>query len=144
MSDLIANSVYAPVLDEITEYIESPGKELWQEINSYIHEKYKARAKIQYSPCAGKKGWNVKYQKAGKALCTLYPEKNYFVSLVVIKPTLAQILPGIEKGMHPVILDLTARTKPYIGGIWLMLPVTDKAMLESVKRLIDLKVNFKE
>ena len=43
---------------------------------------------LSYSNCAMDKGiwkgWNVKYKKSGKALCTLYPKQGYFQALVVI------------------------------------------------------------
>jgi AraC family transcriptional regulator len=28
------------------------------------------------------KGWNVKYRKGGRALCSLYPKQGYFLALV--------------------------------------------------------------
>lgn len=29
-------------------------------------------------------GWNIKYKKSGKSLCTLYPMKVYSIALVVV------------------------------------------------------------
>jgi hypothetical protein len=28
------------------------------------------------------RGWNIKYQKSGKSICTIYPQQGYFLALV--------------------------------------------------------------
>ena len=30
------------------------------------------------------KGWNVKYKKSGKSLCTLYPKQGYILALMPV------------------------------------------------------------
>ena len=46
-------------------------------------------SKIAYSNCAMDnnvwRGWNIKYQKSGKSLCTIYPQQGYFLALVPCK-----------------------------------------------------------
>lgn len=133
------NGAAAPSFDEITGYIEPPARTWWQDINGFLQEQYKSKPKIVYSTCAGKPGWNVKYQKSGKALCTLYPEKNCFIALVVIPVDLAPLVTGAETPFHPHILEQLQRGKPFNGTFWLMIPVNEAAALESVKDLIELK-----
>lgn len=41
---------------------------------------------MDYSTCSFQPGWNVKYKKGGKSLCTLYPMDGYFIALVVVGP----------------------------------------------------------
>ena len=139
MSDLIQNKAVVPTFEEITGYIERPARGWWQDLNGYLQEQYKSSPKIIYSICAGKPGWNVKYQKSGKALCTLYPETNCFVALVVISLDLVPLVRGAEKPFHPQILDQLQRGKPFNGTYWLMITVDGEAALESVKDLIELK-----
>jgi hypothetical protein len=81
-NDLILDGSHMPDYDEIAGYINPPAQELWKQVNSFIQERYKASPKTMYSKCSGKPGWNVKYQKSGKSVCTLYPEKDGFVALV--------------------------------------------------------------
>jgi hypothetical protein len=44
------------------------------------------KPKLSYSGCSmdggAWKGWNVKYKKSGKVLCSLYPKQGYFLALV--------------------------------------------------------------
>jgi hypothetical protein len=143
MSDIIANSSKTPTLTDIVDYINPPVRILWQELTDFIKERYRSMPTIQYSVCAGKPGWNVKYQKSGKSICTLYPEKNCFVALVVIKLDLAPVVEKAEPAFHPMILDMVKNNKPFNGTLWLMIPVSDRPVLESVLDLLHLKMSIK-
>jgi hypothetical protein len=143
MSDLIANSSAVPAFDEIVGYINPPVRTFWQEMNEFIQQRYEANPKIQYSTCAGKPGWNVKYQKSGKSICTLYPEKNCFVALIVIKLELALLVEKAEPAFHPLIVDMVKNSKPFNNTLWLMIPVSERPVLESIIDLLILKMSFK-
>lgn len=116
---------------------------LWQDINSFIQEKYKASPKIAYSKCSAKPGWNVKYQKSGKSLCTLYPEEEGFVALVVILLDLVPIIETMSREFETEILNTLKTAKPFNGTLWLMIPVNKEAVLNNVKQLLLLKVGSK-
>jgi len=72
-----------PTLHDMDVFIRNP---LWADVNAYLRQAYAAAPKVSYSGCAGQPGWNVKYQKRGKSLCTLYPMPGFFIALVVIGP----------------------------------------------------------
>ena len=59
---------------------------LLDDMDSHMRDMYKVKPKYAYSSCAMDKniwrGWNIKYQKSGKSLCTLYPQHGYFMALV--------------------------------------------------------------
>ena len=59
---------------------------LFDELDSHLREVYKVKPKIAYSSCAMDnniwRGWNIKYQKSGKSLCTVYPQEGYFLTLI--------------------------------------------------------------
>lgn len=136
--DLIIDSNQVPTVSETGSYIGGAAEALWLEINQYIENRYKIKPKIAYSACSGKPGWNFKYQKSGKALCTLYPEKNRFIVLVVV--TLAFIESLNETGYaNPFIWEIIEEARPFNKTKWLMIPVADRAGLESVLELISLK-----
>lgn len=70
-----------PTIESMNQFV---GSELWQDLNNYLQQTYNAEPKLSYSNCTWQRGWNLKYQKGGKALCTLYPEEGFFIALVVI------------------------------------------------------------
>ena len=141
MDDLILNADYAPSFDEIDSYIQPPARELWLDLHEFIQDTFRAKPKSSYSVCQGKPGWNVKYQKSGKSICTLYPEKNCFIALVVVSLDLVPLLTGAQPALHPHILRLVETAKPFNHTLWLMISVSDREVLESLKDLLVYKKN---
>lgn len=129
-----------PTLDNIREYVHL---ELWQELNSFLQNTYHIQPKLQYSQCSMQPGWNLKYQKSGKSLCTLYPMENYFIALIVIgykEMNEAELLmPLCSKYTQ----TLYQKTPSSIGSRWLMMSVTDRSILEDVINLIQIRVRAK-
>ena len=125
---------------DIAQYIDSV---LWTEINEFLTTNYEVRPNISYSSCSAQPGWNVKYRKSGRSLCTLYPMSGYFIALVVIG----------EKEMNetelllPELSDYTRKlftdTVFSVGGKWLMINVTNQEILNDVKKLIQVRVKIK-
>ena len=84
----------SPALEEIGEYVCNP---VFMQFCLEIMDTYKCHEKIEYSSCSWEKGFNVKFKKAGKSLCTIYPREGYMTVLVVVgnkeKPLVEEILP---------------------------------------------------
>lgn len=115
---------------------------LWKELKSYLEDTYQVSSKMSYSKCSAQPGWNVKYRKGGKSLCTLYPVKDCFIVLVVIGTREeAEVEAAVTLGVFSDYLcRLYQGTAFSCGGRWLMISVTDQAVLEDVKRLIAIRV----
>lgn len=77
----IKNMEYKPAISEISSYIANP---VFDEFCQHMHHTYHAVYKIEYSKDALAPGWNVKFRKFGKALCVIYPHRNYFTVLIVV------------------------------------------------------------
>lgn len=124
------------------------GSDLWHELNVYLQDTYSIQPKMAYSSCSMEnglwKGWNVKYQKSGKALCTLYPRAGHFVAMVVIG---AKEMPEAEL-LIPTCSEYTQKlfhsTKAGVGGKWLAMDVTNNEILSDVESLIALRVRVKK
>lgn len=65
-------ATHIPSWEDIRKYI-GAGKPNWDKFTAYIEETYGVKPKIEYSGCSAQPGWNVKYKKSSKSLCTLYP-----------------------------------------------------------------------
>lgn len=125
-----------PTLVQISSYINNP---LWNELCGFIEERYKAAPKIEYSRCSGAPGWNVKYKKGGKSVCTLYPNSGYFTCLVVIADSKQIEAELILSGCDESIQNLYTATKSVGAGSWLMIDVTSNKILNDTKQLICLR-----
>ncbi|NLI14232.1 MAG: DUF3788 domain-containing protein [Peptococcaceae bacterium] len=137
--DLILDANYTPTYDEIFDYINEPARTLWRDFNSFVQQKYKVSPKITYSKCSGKPGWNLKYQKSGKSLCTLYPERECFIALIVVTLDLVPVIEASSKDFEPYTLGLLRSARPFNGTLWLMVRIENKYILENVKHLLLLK-----
>ena len=72
---------YCPSMEEIDEYVNNPA---FSQFCSYMKEQYVCKEKIEFSSCSWMPGWNIKFKKSGKNLCTLYPNEGYFTALIVV------------------------------------------------------------
>lgn len=131
-----------PSFEDIEKYI-GEGVILWRELLSYIEETYQVQPQMTYSKCAAQPGWNVKYNKSGKSLCTLYPVKGYFIALVVVGAKEETEVELALESFTPYIAGLYRKTPFSCGGHWLMIEVKGKGILNDVKRLINMRVKPK-
>lgn len=141
---LLYGSDREPESENIRSYI-GRAVPMWDELQAYLEEAYRITSKMSYSKCSAQPGWNVKYQKGGKSLCTLYPMEDFFIVLVVIgTKEEAETNAAMALGeFSPYLQDLYGRTAFSCGGRWLMIRVEDRAVLEDVKKLIAIRVRPK-
>jgi len=138
----IFNSTEMPSYEDIEKYI-AEGSQTWLDIREHIEKVYQAKPKMTYSKCSAQPGWNIKYQKKGKSLCTLYPMEGYFIALIVVG---AKEEPEVEMTLEtfsPFVQRLYRNTTFTCGGHWLMIEVKDKAVADDLKRLIAIRAKYK-
>jgi hypothetical protein len=132
---------HIPSFENIREYI-GEAKTVWDELVLYIEETYKTKPQMDYSKCSAQPGWNVKYKKSSKSLCTLYPMPNYFIALVVVGAKEEhEVELAMEAGIFSeYVRELYQKTAFSAMGRWLMIEVKQKDILTDVKRLIEIRV----
>ena len=122
-----------PALEQIAAYIGNP---LWGELRAFMEGAYGVTPQVQYSGCGGAPGWNVKYRKSGRALCTLYPDKGEYTCLVCIGLREEQEAELALLACTDYTRELFHSVKPLNGSRWLMLQINSPERLEDAKRLI--------
>ena len=78
-----------PTLAQVAAFVASP---LWESLCVHVESCYGVLPKIEHSVCSGAPGWNVKYRKGGRALCTLYPAAGYYTCLISVGRREATVL----------------------------------------------------
>jgi len=128
-----------PTKEIIKLYTNNP---LWDELCQHMESQYQSSPVFEYSGCSVP-GWNVKYKKGGRSLCTLYPMENYFIALIVIgereRLETELALPLFTEYLQ----QLYQETKTGMGQKWLMISVTDSDILDDVKKCIAIRRNIK-
>ncbi len=142
VKDLILDANNALVYEDIFSYINEPALTWWKALNTFIQQKYQVSPKISYSKCTAQQGWNVKYQKSGKSLCTLYPEKESFIILIVIKLALVDFIESMVSSYDPSVMEIVRTARPFNGTKWLMIRVESEAIMNNVRDLLVLKLEM--
>ena len=135
------NQSSQPTLENINDFVNS---ELWNELCSFVENTYAVSPKMEYSKCSMQKGWNVKYKKGSKSLCTLYPMDGYFIVLIVIGEKEQIEAELIMPTCSVYTQRLFSKTAFSAGGRWLMIEVKERAILEDVLKLIQVRVKPKK
>lgn len=136
MTNLPRNS-HPPTLEEIGLFVKNP---VFTQFCSEVKERYQCSEKIEYSSCSWEPGWNIKFKKSGKTLCTLYPKEQYFTVMVVVgrkeKEPVEAILPECTSELQ----EIYYQTKEGNGQRWLMVDLEDhEAMYHDLMRLIQIR-----
>ncbi len=138
--DVIHNPNVVPNMSAIRATMSQAAQERWCSLTAHIEETYKSEPLIVYSMCSGQSGWNVKYKKGSKALCTLYPEPDSFIALVVLGQADLVKLDAVRPAYTPYVLELADGARLFNNTKWLMLRVTDDVVLDDVQKLLRLKL----
>lgn len=120
----------------ISKQVHSP---LFDSLCSYLEETYQVKPVVEFSKCTMQYGWNVKYKKGGRSLCTLYPQEGSFLALVVIGTREIAEAEILLPFLTEYVQQAFAETKTGIQQKWLMIEVKNTEVLEDVKQLVALR-----
>ncbi len=133
----IKDKEYCPILEDIGGFINNA---VFLQFCTEIRAKYNSKEKIEFSSCSWEYGWNVKFKKSGKSLCTIYPREGYFTVLVVIGEKEREAVETILHECTPQLREIYHQTKSGNGQKWLMIDLEDKDELYTdIFRLIEIR-----
>ena len=128
---------HIPTEYEMKEYINN---DLWEDFCKYMKNKYNINPKCEFSKCSWEDGWNVKFKKASKSLCTIYPRENYFTMLVVIGKNEKENFEEMLSLFCYEIQQIYNNTEEGNNQRWLMIDLEDKdKRYEDVKKIIEIR-----
>lgn len=102
------NQEEIPILEDFAAYIRNPA---FMQFCSEIKKKGRCNEKIEFSRCSLERGWNVKFKKSRKNLCTIYPSEEYFTVLVVIGSKVKEAVESILYDCAPELRELYEKTR---------------------------------
>jgi hypothetical protein len=143
--DKVYDACRVPSEGNIGEYL-GEAKLIWNELTAWIEETYQIKPQITFSKCTMQPGWNIKYKKSGKALCTLYPMEGYFIALVVVgTKEEEEVKLAMEAGLFTTYITALYEKTAYLPmGRWLMIEVKDKAVLNDIRHLLNIRIKPKK
>lgn len=136
MTDLRDKTV-RPALEDIAAYVGNP---VFRDFCAGLTAQYGCREAIEYSACSMEPGWNVKFRKSGRSLCTIYPRESFFTVMVVIGRREKEAVEAILPDCSPRLREIYAQTREVNGQRWLMIDLEDRDQAyRDVLRLIELR-----
>lgn len=128
---------HIPTEYEIKKYINN---NLYDDFCKYIKNTYNIAPKFEFSKCNWEYGWNIKFKKGSKTLCTIYPRENYFTVLIVIGKKEKENIDNRLYSFSNKIQTIYKETKEGNNQKWLMIDLEDKdKWYEDVKKIIELR-----
>lgn len=129
-----------PTITELVHEVRSP---YWQALCDFIEDTWSATPVMEYSRCTMEPGWNVKYRKGNKAICTLYPRNGYFICMISVGGAFAAEAELALTRCDETIQALYQQAKPVNGSRWLMVEVRSQRILEDLKLLLQIRMKKK-
>jgi len=135
------DSTHEPLESQLRDYVETP---LWDDFDNYLQQTYNVKPKLSYSGCSMQggiwEGWNIKYKKSNKALCTLYPKQGYFIALVAVGIREINEAELLMPSLTDYTQNLFENTVLGHSGKSLAFDVKSTEILDDVKKLVELRL----
>lgn len=130
---------HIPTEYEMKEYINN---DLYDDFYEYMQTTYKIVPKFEFSKCSWEYGWNIKFKKGSKSLCTIYPRENYFTVLVVIGKKEKETFESLLSSFSNDIQQIYKETEEGNNQKWLMIDLEDNdKRYADLKKIIAIKNN---
>jgi hypothetical protein len=111
----------------------------WAELCRYLSEDLRARSELKFY--GTNYGWALRFRKGGRALASLYPDKNRFTVQIVVAE--ADVRKAQLSDLGKNVKEVLENAHPYPEGRWLFIRVKSRKDLLDVRRLVALKAGRK-
>ena len=110
----------------------------WTRLCDYIETNYPDVFEPEWLFGGKKHGWGLRFKKS-KSFCTLIPEMNRLVVLIVFGAEEREQAETILHELSPAVREAYKSATTYHDGKWLALAVEQDGMLRDIERLLTIK-----
>ncbi len=133
----IENRLYQPSMEELRAYTDC---EAFDSLYSDLEREYQPMCKIEYSCDKAFLGWNAKYKKAGRTLCTVYPRRGHFPLLVVVGQREKQRVEALMPSFSAAFQEKYVQTQEGMGQRWLMFDLSScNELYDDILRVVRIR-----
>jgi len=131
---LLIDKEYQPTTTAVLEALGAK-QALWEGLTQFIADNYPIPGEWNFG---GKNyGWNLWYRKSGKTLVTLYPQKGYFVTQIVLGKD--QVVPANALKLGKNVRTVLTETPQLHDGRWLFIKVKTAKDVKDIQQLLQVK-----
>jgi hypothetical protein len=127
-----------PSLKQIESWMGRKAYGFWTRVFKLIAHNYPDVFTPEWLFGGKKHGWSLRYKKS-KSFCTLIPEKNRFVLVIVFGANERSKVETIRRELSLRTRKTYDEATTYHDGKWLLLSVDDEAIVADVERLLSVK-----
>lgn len=128
-----------PDEDAIPNWIGPENYERWKQILQFIESNYPGTFPSDDWLFGGKKhGWGLRFKRS-RSFCTLIPERNRLVIVIVLGGGEREKVDAILHELIPGIQSEYTNAATYHDGKWLAIAVDSDESIEDVKKLLIIK-----
>jgi len=130
-----------PSEEDISAWLGTETAGIWKDLITTCQQRWKARSRLTYSVCSGKPGWNLKLQKSGKTLGTLYPEQGSFSVFVVVPFSAGPMMQELLPDLSTELADLYRNADDFMkAGKWMMFRITRRETMQDYLKILAVKL----
>lgn len=116
--------------------------ELWDKFCEFMKSNYNVNPIFEFSKCSLEFGWNIKFKKGSRTLCTVYPRENYFCVIIVIGKKEKEHLENMLPHFCIEIQEIYGDTREFNNQKWLMIDLEDEdKKYEDVKKILNIRAS---
>ena len=125
-----------PEFSDVTAYIQM---DEWNQLYTELKDVIGAKPKLEHSRCSIP-GWNIKFKKRGKNLCTVYPKQGTFHILIIANKPHQIEIEAVLKTCGERINTAYQAVDFFNGGKWVMYDVENQEHLDDALKLIQFRL----
>ncbi len=110
----------------------------WQQLTRLIEQSYPSVFTPEWLYGGKKHGWSLRYKKS-KSFCTLVPEKNRCMILIVFGAKERDKVEVIRETLSPQTREAYDSATTWHDGKWLLLPVDSETVVQDIELLLAVK-----
>ncbi len=122
---------------EVTEAL-AKSRRYWDELREYVKNAYVPTTE-EWKSYGQKSGWTMSMKHNGDTIFYLYPSRGYFLVLFVFDDR--EFSAAEKSTLPPAIVNKIRDARPYAEGRSFNIEVRVGSDLETVKRLVDIKLS---
>ncbi len=133
------DNTHKPDEGAVSNWIGPENYERWKQILQFIESSYPGIFPSDDWLFGGKKhGWGLRFKRS-RSFCTLIPERNRLLIIIVLGEKEREKVDTILHELSPSIRTEYANAVTYHDGKWLAITVDGDEILEDVKKLLAIK-----
>jgi hypothetical protein len=131
---VFVDKAHRPTDKEIRESV-GHRRALLEDLMQFIADHYKAPKDFVFY--GRNYGWAVRFRKRGKALLSIYPQKEFFTVQIILSQSQTEATAHLPLGRK--VAEIVKAASRFPEGRWVFIQVRSKRDLADVKRLLSVK-----